>query len=60
MDRRLSTIAGRVLGIAEFGDPDGTPVLWCHGGPGSRLEPLWLDEPAAHAGLRLIGVDRPG
>ncbi|MET0779990.1 MAG: alpha/beta hydrolase, partial [Microbacterium sp.] len=56
----MSTAGGRALGIAEFGDPAGTPVLWCHGGPGSRLEPLWLDDPAANAGLRLIGVDRPG
>src|SRR5215203_713447 len=60
MDRKLSTAGGRRLGIAELGDPDGTPVLWCHGGPGSRLEPLWLDDPAARAGVRLIGVDRPG
>jgi pimeloyl-ACP methyl ester carboxylesterase len=60
MDRRLFAAAGRALGFAEFGDPDGTPVLWCHGGPGSRLEPLWLDESAARAGLRIIGVDRPG
>jgi pimeloyl-ACP methyl ester carboxylesterase len=34
--------------------------LWCHGGPGSRLEPLWLDRSAADAGLRIIGIDRPG
>ena len=60
MDRRLRARDGRVLGVAEFGDASGTPVLWCHGGPGSRLEPMWLDGAAADAGLRLIGFDRPG
>jgi len=51
---------GRPIGFAEFGDPNGTAVVWCHGGPGSRLEPAWLHAPAAAAGLRLIGFDRPG
>ncbi len=49
-----------MLGAAEFGDPRGTAVLWCHGGPGSRLESMWLDRVAASAGLRIVGVDRPG
>ncbi len=60
MDRRFDAAAGRSVGVAEFGDPGGTAVLWCHGGPGSRLEARWLDRPAADAGLRIIGVDRPG
>ena len=37
-----------------------TAVLWCHGGPGSRLEPAALAPAAAEAGLRIIGIDRPG
>jgi pimeloyl-ACP methyl ester carboxylesterase len=60
MDLRFDAGGGRSVGAAEFGDPDGTAVLWCHGGPGSRLEPRWLDRPAADAALRVIGVDRPG
>jgi len=60
MGRVLRAGDGRSIGIAEFGAPDGTAVLWCHGGPGSRLEPAWLDAAAADAGLRVIGVDRPG
>jgi pimeloyl-ACP methyl ester carboxylesterase len=60
MDRVLRADDGRSIGIAEFGAVDGTAVLWCHGGPGSRLSPAWLDAAAAEAGLRLIGVDRPG
>ena len=60
MDRRLHAPDGRTVGVAQFGDPQGTAVLWCHGGPGSRLEPSWLDRAARDAGLLIIGVDRPG
>ena len=35
-------------------------LLWCHGGPGSRLEPAYLRREASEAGLRVIGIDRPG
>ena len=28
---------GRRLGYADLGDPDGVPVVWCHGGLSSRL-----------------------
>jgi pimeloyl-ACP methyl ester carboxylesterase len=51
---------GRTVGYADFGPADGTPVIWCHGGPGSRLEPTQVATEAAAAGFRLIGVDRPG
>ena len=29
---------GRELGYAEYGAPDGQPVLYCHGFPTCRLE----------------------
>ncbi len=51
---------GRTVGYADFGPADGAPVIWCHGGPGSRLEPTQVATEAAAAGFRLIGVDRPG
>jgi pimeloyl-ACP methyl ester carboxylesterase len=60
VDHLLHAADGRSLGVAEFGDPDGTVILWAHGGPGSRLEPSWLDAASARVGLRIIGVDRPG
>ena len=53
-------VDGSAVGVAEYGDPDGTAVLWCHGGPGSRLEPRPLGDAAAAAGLRIVAVDRPG
>lgn len=51
---------GRALGFASLGDPAGRPVLYCHGFPGSRLEPAMLAGLATARGARLIAVDRPG
>jgi pimeloyl-ACP methyl ester carboxylesterase len=52
---------GRKLSYAEFGDPDGHPVIHFHGNVSSRLEPLLLgDELISQSGLRLIAPDRPG
>jgi pimeloyl-ACP methyl ester carboxylesterase len=51
---------GRTVGFADFGSPHQTAVLWCHGGPGSRLEPEPFAASAREAGLRCIGIDRPG
>jgi len=48
--------SGRRLGYAEFGDPAGPPVLYFHGWPSSRIEPIV----APVRDVRLIGVDRPG
>jgi pimeloyl-ACP methyl ester carboxylesterase len=60
MTNQIQMPDGRTVGFAEFGAPDGTAVLWCHGGPGSRLEPKAGDNGAREASLRLIGIDRPG
>lgn len=51
---------GRTVGFADYGSPGQTAMVWCHGGPGSKLEPSWVAAGAARAGLRLIGIDRPG
>lgn len=51
---------GRTVGFADYGTPDQIPVLWCHGGPGCRFEPGYVAADAARAGLRLVGIDRPG
>ena len=51
---------GRALGWAEYGDPQGIPVLYFHGWPSSRLEGAFADEPARTRGIRLIALDRPG
>src|SRR5262245_33860671 len=51
---------GRTVGYADYGPTDGHPVLNCHGGPGSRLEPKVGAPDAGAAGIRMIGIDRPG
>jgi pimeloyl-ACP methyl ester carboxylesterase len=56
----ITTSDGRSVGFADYGPPDQTAVLYCHGGPGKRLEPAFIADAAAHAGIRLIGIDRPG
>lgn len=60
LDQTLQLADGRRLGFAEYGCLGGKPVLVFHGLPGSRLPSG--GEPAAGriAGLRFIGVDRPG
>ncbi|MCF6507438.1 alpha/beta hydrolase [Blastococcus sp. MG754426] len=52
---------GRTLAWAEHGDPDGWPVLGCHGSPSSRLE-RHVEDPADYRrwGVRFIVPDRPG
>jgi pimeloyl-ACP methyl ester carboxylesterase len=53
--------AGRKLGIAEFGTPDGQPVVWFHGTPGARRQvPEEARKVADARGLRIVGIDRPG
>ncbi|WP_280536935.1 alpha/beta hydrolase [Halopenitus sp. POP-27] len=50
----------RRIAHAEYGDPDGTPVLFFHGTPGSRLLATLLEPAATEHGIRLIAFDRPG
>jgi len=56
---RIELPDGRSVGYADYG-PGDTAVVWCHGGPGSRLEPQALAPFARDAGLRIVGIDRPG
>ena len=51
---------GRILAYLDTGDPDGRPVFYFHGGPGSRLQGLLFDELNQQLGIRMIAVDRPG
>jgi pimeloyl-ACP methyl ester carboxylesterase len=51
---------GRLLSFREYGAPDGQPVFYFHGWPGSRLDFAANDAAATVAGVRVIAVDRPG
>jgi pimeloyl-ACP methyl ester carboxylesterase len=59
-DRTVTLPDGRLLGYAEWGEPSGPPVLYFHGTPASRLDPVCFPDAPATAGVRLISIDRPG
>jgi pimeloyl-ACP methyl ester carboxylesterase len=59
IDRTLDLDDGRTVAFTDFGPGNGAAVLWCHGGPGSRLEPTVIADAPDH-GLRRLGIDRPG
>lgn len=57
--RIVRTPDGRALAVCAWGDPDGAPIFWLHGTPGSRF----LREPGdgyARNHLRVYTYDRPG
>jgi pimeloyl-ACP methyl ester carboxylesterase len=51
---------GRVLGYAEYGSQQGSPVLHFHGAGSSRLEHPGRDDDPPTTAVRLVVVDRPG
>lgn len=56
----LTLPSGRVLSWAEYGSPDGLPILYNHGLPGCRIEASSYHELAVSLGARIIAIDRPG
>jgi pimeloyl-ACP methyl ester carboxylesterase len=58
--KTITLADGRTLSYAEYGDPEGEPVVLIHGIPGSRL--FWGVLPGSpfRSDLRLIAPDRPG
>jgi pimeloyl-ACP methyl ester carboxylesterase len=51
---------GRTVMFAEWGDPDGAPVMSLHGTPGCRLNRHPNGELIRSTGARLVTYDRPG
>ena len=60
IEHRITLPDGRRLAAAEVGRPDGTPVFYAHGFPGSRLGIELAARDALASAVRLIGFDRPG
>ena len=60
LEHRITLPDGRRLAAAEWGDPDGLPLLALHGTPGGRIG--WWRDPDIYRrfGLRRITYDRPG
>lgn len=42
-DQTMQLANGRTLGFADYGSPEGDPILYFHGNPGSRLELTLFD-----------------
>jgi pimeloyl-ACP methyl ester carboxylesterase len=59
-DQAILLADSRTVGFVDYGSAAAAAVLWCHGGPGSRVEPAHLRSRAKAAGLRLVGIDGPG
>jgi pimeloyl-ACP methyl ester carboxylesterase len=53
-------IGDRVLRVRDAGDPTGSPVMYFHGTPGSRIDLAFRDDFVAAEGVRLVSFDRPG
>ena len=53
-------VANRLVVVRDVGDPDGVPVVYFHGTPGSRLDVAFGDAVARTVGARVVSFDRPG
>jgi pimeloyl-ACP methyl ester carboxylesterase len=51
---------GRVISWAEYGDPEGLPVVFLHGTPGGRMGRAPHHERYLREGVRVICPERPG
>jgi pimeloyl-ACP methyl ester carboxylesterase len=62
IDRIVRSATGRNVAYAQTGVPDGAPVFYFHGCPGSRLdfhEP-YVQDAVTGSAARVVGIDRPG
>lgn len=60
-NQKITLRDGRQLGFAEYGKPDGIPLMLFHGTPGSRLlsfleKAVWVER----LGFRVLTPERPG
>lgn len=60
VEGRVILSDGRRLGYKAIGAPDGDPLFYFHGFPGSRLEADLLCKNAEVCGWRVFAIDRPG
>jgi pimeloyl-ACP methyl ester carboxylesterase len=59
-DRQLRLRDGRKLGFRIYGDPEGTPILFLHGTPGSRLKFSIAHQAGKDLRLAIVAPDRWG
>ena len=59
-EHRITLADGRTLACLALGEPDGSPVMYFHGYPGSRLEARLAASAARRFGWHMFAPDRPG
>lgn len=52
--------SGRILAYHELGSPEGIPLVFYHGFPGSSVQASLIEDESVYQPFRLIAVDRPG
>jgi pimeloyl-ACP methyl ester carboxylesterase len=51
---------GRNLAYSQYGDPDGKPIFYCHGGVSSKSDVAFAQEFCEENGFLITAPDRPG
>lgn len=59
-DLKVKLSDGRNLGYAIYGNPNGHPIFYFHGFPGSRFEGKMFDAKMKDSPYALYALDRPG
>src|SRR5207247_10807740 len=60
-DERLIQLGnGGQIAFEEYGDPTGTPVIFCHGWPSSRTMAQLTDDAARQLCIRIVSPDGRG
>lgn len=60
-DNRLIMLPdGRRIECQSYGDPEGFPVLYCHGGLSAPVDIAFADDAARERGVRIVAPARPG
>ncbi|MEY2546055.1 MAG: hypothetical protein QOG48_1172 [Verrucomicrobiota bacterium] len=60
VERLVQLRNGGAIWSQEYGDRNGTPVIFCHGWPSSCTMAELTDAAAREVGVRIISPDRPG
>jgi pimeloyl-ACP methyl ester carboxylesterase len=58
--QELMPLSTGALAWRRFGDPEGRPLIFFHGWPGSSAQAWLLDAAAQAHGFRGLAIDRPG